>query len=151
MFEDYWERYEKSLEYMAKKKQRTCIRLTLIKDINMDNFEEYAELIKKADPNFIESKAYMFLGASRKRLKRENMPLHQEVVEFSKKLLKFLPDYELASEHVLSRVTLIAKKKFKKNGEWHTWIDFDKFFNLVESKKEFSTEDYLKKTPKELK
>ena len=43
---------------------------------------------------------------------------------------------------------MLAKKKFKKNNEWYTWIDFKKFHELALSGKEFSTEDYLLKTPK---
>ena len=148
LFLDYWERLNKSLKYMKRKKQRTCIRLTMIKGINMKDAEDYAMMIKKADPDFIEVKAYVFVGASRERLEMDNMPLHEEVVEFSRILNKYLDEYDLASEHIPSRVVLLAKKKFKKNNEWYTWIDFKKFHELALSGKEFSTEDYLLKTPK---
>ena len=77
----------------------------------------------------------------------ENMPLHQDVVDFSKELVTFLPSYEIVSEHIPSRVVLIAKKTFKKNGKWTTWIDFKKYHELVNSGKEFKAEDYLKTTP----
>ncbi len=147
LFEDYWERLNKSLEYLAMKKERTCIRLTLVKGKNMCELENYAGLIKKGDPDFIEAKGYMFVGASRQVLDKKNMPFHEDVVAFSKALLKYLSDYEIVSEHVPSRVVMLAKKKFKKNGEWFTWIDFVKYHMLVNSKKEFSVEDYLKKTP----
>ena len=59
-----------------------------------------------------------------------------------------LPDYEIACEHEHSNCVLIAHKKvrieancyelvlciisqFKIDGRWHTWIDFDKFIELV--------------------
>ena len=42
---------------------------------------------------------------------------------------------------------MIAKKKFKKNGKWFTWIDFPRYDKLVNSGKDFSTEDYMKETP----
>ena len=70
-----------------------------------------------------------------------------------------MPNYESVSEHLPSRVILLAKKKFKKiknnkkgkSEEWHTWIDFDKFQKAYETYlktgKEFSAEDYLRKTP----
>lgn len=148
LFKDYWERLNKSLEYLAEKKQRTCIRLTMIKGMNMDNYGDYAKMIKNGNPDFVEIKAYIFVGASRQRLKIENMPLHEDVVEFSKKLAKYLPEYDLVSEHIPSRVVLLAKKKFKINNEWFTWIDFKKFNSLVLSGKEFKTKDYLIKTPK---
>lgn len=122
LFKDYWERLLQSLKYMSEKKQRTAIRLTLIKKLNMIQPKNYAKLISIAKPDFIEVKAYMHVGSSRLRLKGENMPLHTEIKAFSKKLIKFLPDYDLVDEHKPSRVVLLAKKKFHKN----TLIDFEK-------------------------
>ncbi|MBN1385482.1 4-demethylwyosine synthase TYW1 [Candidatus Woesearchaeota archaeon] len=145
LFPDYWERLHKSLENLAKKKHRTCIRLTMVKDMNMTEPQGYAELIKKGDPDFVEAKAYMFVGASRQRLKLENMPYHHEVMEFTKKLIEYLPDYEIASEHEPSRVVCLAKKKFKKDGRWHTWIDFKRFFHLIEAGEEAA--DYNRLMP----
>ncbi|MEW5896997.1 MAG: 4-demethylwyosine synthase TYW1 [Nanoarchaeota archaeon] len=164
LFSDYWERMNKSLECLSGKKYRTCIRLTLLKGINMLYPEKYAELINKGNPDFVEIKAYMFVGLSRQRLSNENMPMHEEIVSFSKELIKYLPDYEIVSEHIPSRVVLLAQKKFKKvnkekkenkldaedkgdEEEWHTWIDFDKFISTVKEGKSITTEDYLGKTP----
>jgi len=147
LFEDYWERLNKSLEYLSEKKQRTCIRLTLIKEINITDTEGYVNLIKKGNPDFIEVKGYIHVGASIKRLKRKNMPYHEDVIAFTKKLIKHLPEYEIVSEHISSRVVMLAKKKFKKCEKWYTWIDFEKFNELALCRKEFETEDYLKITP----
>ncbi|MFH2106867.1 MAG: 4-demethylwyosine synthase TYW1 [Candidatus Micrarchaeota archaeon] len=142
LFLDYWERLNQSLEHLAQKKQRTCIRLTLIRYVNMNDHENYAKMIMKGKPDFIEAKSYMHVGPSQQRLKRENMPLHLEIVEFSKELVKYLPDYEIISEHIPSRVVMFAKKKFRKDGKWHTWIDFDKFNELALFGNEFSSDDY---------
>ena len=147
LFSDYWERLNKSLEYLAGKKQRTCIRLTMIKGINMGNHEKYAKMIQNGNPDFIEVKSYMHVGPSRQRLQRENMPLHEEIVSFCQELVQHLPGYEIVSEHIPSRVVMFAQKKFKKEGVWHTWIDFEKWHALVNSGKEFGTEEYLLKTP----
>lgn len=150
LFSDYWTRAIASLKYLAQRPERTCIRLTIVKDLNNSLPEKYAELIQLGSPSFIEVKAYMHLGFSRERLTQENMPLHEDIVRFSKELVQFLPDYEIVSEHVPSRVIMLAKKEFKKRNIWYTWIDFDKFFQLIESKKEFkefSALDYNKKTP----
>lgn len=147
LFDDYWERLLESLEVLSEKKQRTCIRLTLIKSVNDIQPEKYAELIMKGSPDFIEVKAYMHVGASRLRLKRENMPLHDEVATFTHELIKYLPDYEIVSEHRPSRVLMLAKKKFKIDGKWYTWIDFNKWNELVNSDVEPQTMDYLKQTP----
>lgn len=147
LFKDNWERLNQSLEYMAKKKQRTTVRLTIVKGLNDADLENYAKMIMKGNPDFIEIKAYMWVGESRERLKKENMPLHEEIVAFTKDLMNHLPEYDIVTDHVPSRVVMCAKKKFFKNGKWYTWIDFPKFIELSLSGKEFTTDDYLKITP----
>ncbi len=151
LFADNWERLNQSLEILAQKKQRTCVRLTVIKGINDNDLQGYADLIHKGDSDFIEVKSYMFVGPSQQRLKKENMPLHEEIVVFCKELEKYLPDYEIVSEHISSRVVMFAKKKYKQDGVWYTWINFPKFHELyAEYKatgKEFTSDDYLAKTP----
>lgn len=150
LFEDYWERLNLSLEYLSKKEQRTCIRITLIKGLNINDINGYSKLIKKGNPDFVEVKAYMHVGESIKRLKRENMPSHREVLEFARELNKQLTDYEIVSEHKPSFVILLAKKEFKINNKWNNWIDFEKYNKLVLKGNNFKTGDYLKKTPEEL-
>lgn len=150
LFDDFYERLLKSLEFMSEKKQRTCIRLTVIKGLNDVDLEGYKTLIEKGDPDFVEVKGYMWVGSSRQRLVKENMPEHEDVVNFSKEIENVLKDYEFVSEHVPSRVTLLAKKKFKKNNEWHTWIDFPKFKELSIKGNDFDTDEYTIKTPKKL-
>ena len=147
LFNDFWERLNQSLDYMKEKKQRTCIRLTIVKGMNDVEPEGYANLIKKANPDFLEVKAYMHVGASQLRLKRENMPEHDEVIEFTQKLMQYLPEYAIVSDHVPSRVVLCAKNSFKINDKWHTWIDFPKFHELATSGNSFTTQDYMKITP----
>jgi tRNA wybutosine-synthesizing protein 1 len=147
LFPDYWERLNKSLEYCSQKKDRTCIRLTIIKDLNDKNHKEYAKLIEKSNADFIEVKAYMHVGPSRERLDMEAMPWHEEIVEFTKELMKYLPDYDIVTEHVPSRVVMCAKKGFRKDGRWHTWIDFGRWHDLVNNGKDFDKHDFLKETP----
>ncbi len=97
----------------------------------MCDLEGYSNLIKKGDPDFIELKGYMFVGSSRQRLMKKNMPFHEDIVKFTRSLLKHLPDYDIVSEHIPSRVVLIAKKKYYFDNQWHTWIDFNKYHNGV--------------------
>ena len=62
----------------------------------------------------------------------ENIPWHHEVVTFGQKLCTYLESYGLAAEHEHSNCILLAKKdKFFKNNKWHTWIDYDKFHQLI--------------------
>ncbi|MFA6073714.1 MAG: 4-demethylwyosine synthase TYW1 [Candidatus Woesearchaeota archaeon] len=147
LFTDYWERSQQSLEELSKKKCRTCIRITLIAKLNDVEPENYARQIILASPDFVEVKSYMFVGESKLRLNLENMPWHEDVVAFSKKILAHLPEYDIVTEHIPSRVVLLAKKKFFKNNKWHTWINFNQYLELVNSKKEVITEDYLLLTP----
>jgi tRNA wybutosine-synthesizing protein 1 len=147
LFADYWERTNKSLEYCAQKKDRTCVRLTIIKGVNDIDIEGYARLIKIGKPDFIEVKAYMHVGPSREKLEMEAMPWHEEIVNFTEELIKYLSDYEIVTEHVPSRVVLCAKKEYKREGRWYTWIDFDKWHELINSGKDFDKYDFLKETP----
>ncbi len=138
LFKDYYERLLQCLDIMAKKKFRRCIRLTVIKDLNDSNFEGYKALIERGQPDFIEAKSYMHVGASRKFLERTNMPSHEEVKGFSKKLETLLPDYEIIDEHEPSRAVCFSRKSLNKK----RYIDFQKFFEIVNSGKEASAEEY---------
>ena len=75
--------------------------------------EQYAELIKKANPVYVEVKAFMLVGASRDRLRLDNMPRHEEVKAFSKEIAK-LAKLKILDEKKESRVVLLGKKKLKK-------------------------------------
>ena len=72
----------------------------------MEDPEGYAELIKKADPDFVEVKAYMFVGSSRKRLTLDNMPSFDEVKDFAKRIGDACGK-ELVNESEVSRVVLL--------------------------------------------
>ena len=135
---DFWERMLKSLELLKTRKYRTCIRLTMIKNENMSNHEEYAQLINKGSPDVIELKSYVHVGASRKFYSQENMPTLDDMKVFMDDLLKHLPDYEYIREHKPSRAILLIKKSLKKKA----WINFPKFFELINNHKEFNTGDY---------
>ena len=142
LFKDYYERLLKCLDVMATKKFRRCIRLTVIKNHNDDNFEGYAQLIQRGKPDFVEAKSYMHVGASQKYHKREDMPTQQEVTEFSKKLMKHLSDYEIVDEHEPSRAVLMMKKSLNKK----RYIDFHRFFDIVNNNGNAATEEYSKES-----
>ncbi len=112
---DAWELLNKSLETMSnlRNKTRTVFRMNLILDLNMNNehAEKYAELIKKANPMFVEVKAFMCVGFANQRIAYNKMPYHEDIVEFSKKILEFLPEYKMLDEKKESRVVLLGKDK----------------------------------------
>ncbi|MEK6890927.1 MAG: 4-demethylwyosine synthase TYW1, partial [Nanoarchaeota archaeon] len=138
LFEDFWERMLDCLDLLKTRDYRTCIRLTLIKDENMIDLQGYASLIRKGNPDFLELKSYMWVGASQNYYNKESMPSMDEVREFSKQLLEYLPEYEIMREHLPSRVVLLIKKSLNRK----SWIDFPKFFQLLETGKSFTAEDY---------
>ncbi len=109
MLNDYWERLNNTLELMPDLDTRAVIRITAIKGLNMCNEKDYAKLIRKADPMFIEVKGYMWVGSSRERLTIDNMPLHSNVREFALKIAK-LNKLKLVDERKESRVVLLMKE-----------------------------------------
>ncbi|MCL6500925.1 MAG: 4-demethylwyosine synthase TYW1, partial [Candidatus Pacearchaeota archaeon] len=86
-----WEKLMKTLRLLPKlgEKTRTVLRLTLVNGINMQDAESYARLIEIARPKFVEVKAYMAVGFSRKRLGPNFMPTHLEVKDFAKQISKY--------------------------------------------------------------
>ena len=145
-------------ELSLKRYQRTVYRLTLVKGWNAEEMDNYAKLVEIGKPDFIEVKGVTYCGSNSNATKAntltmENVPWHEEVVGFVKSLAERIQDrgYEIASEHEHSNCVLIANKKFKVDGVWKTWIDYDAFQSLVknfyESGKEFDTLDYASNTP----
>ena len=74
----------------------------------MADIDEYSKLIEKANPDFIEAKAYMFVGYSRKRLEVENMPMFDDILEFSKELEE-KSGYKAIDSAPESRVVLLSR------------------------------------------
>jgi len=107
LISDGWQRILKSLR-LINNFNRSTIRLTLVKDLNMVEPENYAKLIEIAKPEFVEVKAYMFVGESQNRLKIENMPRHHEIMEFSEEIIKNC-NYKIKDEKKESRVVLLTQ------------------------------------------
>ena len=103
---DAWDNLNESLETLASFNSRTCIRNTCVRGKNMENPEEYAKLIKKANPDYVEVKAYMYVGSSRERLTMDNMPSFDEVKEFARKIGENCGK-EIVNESQVSRVVLL--------------------------------------------
>jgi len=109
---DGWERLQKTLELLPSLDTRTVIRHTLVAGLNDDEryIKEYARLDEKASPFFIEPKAFVFVGYSRRRLTIANMPSHTQVKSFGKRLAEET-GYFLVDEKPDSRVVLLSKTK----------------------------------------
>jgi len=109
-----WEKLNQTLELLPSLSTRTVIRHTLVQGWNMDDrfIEQYAKLDRIASPQFIEPKAYVFVGYSRKRMNLSNMPSHESIKDFGKKLAESLV-YETIMEKSDSRVVLLAENSNK--------------------------------------
>lgn len=189
LFEDYWDRCLSCVKELAKKRQRTVFRLTLVNQYNTENVKAYADLVEMGQPDFIEVKGVTYCGTSTSATltMKENVPRHDEVIGFCNALCAEMAarqpnyrtpqmhpaageggsadaaaaadaivipleerdrPYHVACEHEHSCCVLIALDKFFFDQHWHTWIDYGKFYELVESgRTDFTSLDYAAETP----
>jgi len=85
-----------------------------MKGINMTGPKQWAELINRSKPWFVEVKAYMFVGFSKKRMVFENMPRHPDIVEFANKIVKYSDYSSLTSMSEVGSCSL--RKIMQKTG-----------------------------------
>ncbi len=109
LLKDFWDRFLRSLELASRLKVRRVARITLIKGLNDDpkHFNAWKKLIELFNPHFVEVKAFMLLGYSRYRLSTENMPSHEYIKEWARKLEEKLDNFVYWDEHPPSRVVLL--------------------------------------------
>uniref|UniRef100_A0A3Q2UUY7 tRNA 4-demethylwyosine synthase (AdoMet-dependent) n=1 Tax=Haplochromis burtoni TaxID=8153 RepID=A0A3Q2UUY7_HAPBU len=127
-----------------------------LKKIDRPLFKDFWPLCRKLFVLYLHcfSSGVTYCGeSSASSLTMANVPWHQEVVTFVQQLADMLPEYEIACEHEHSNCLLIAHTKFKMDGEWWTWIDYERFQELIQAYDErggqhtFSALDYVAKTP----
>ena len=150
---DFWERFIKCLDIIRSRRHnmRTVYRLTLVKGFNIDDeVSGYAELIARGLPCFVEIKGVTYCGTSTSvgaGLSMSNVPFYHEVQAFvtalDEELAKRGLHYGIAAEHAHSCCVLMAASTFKRNGKWCTIIDYDRYFQLLESGEPFGPEDYM--------
>lgn len=156
---DFWERFQRCLDILRARRfrQRTVFRLTLVKGFNVDDeVDGYADLVEKGLPCFVEVKGVTYCGASnggkdgKDGLTMANVPFYAEVAAFVEALNARLNDrglgYGIAAEHAHSCCVLLASDRFRVDGRWHTRIDYERFFALLEERGpegEWSPEDYM--------
>jgi tRNA wybutosine-synthesizing protein 1 len=103
-----WEKLNETLAYLPSFRCPTVIRSTLVRNLNMQDVEGYAALVGKAQPTYIEVKAYMHIGFSGLRLGFDRMPSHGEVYDFAVQLAE-LTGYKVLDESKDSRVVLLSR------------------------------------------
>jgi len=107
---DGWQKVNETIDIFPLFRSKRVIRMTMVKGWNDSEklIPEFAKLIEKADPDFIEVKSYMCVGYSRKRLTLDNMLSHQEILDFSKKLSE-ATGFLVKDSKSESRVALLGK------------------------------------------
>src|SRR6187200_3006530 len=103
---DAWERWCESLEFLASACTRTVLRMTMIKGYNAegDFVKDFAQLVSKANPHFVEVKSYMDIGKSIERLEESTMLEMSEVRMLSEFLANMLPRFSRMDESEISRI-----------------------------------------------
>ncbi len=109
MLKDFWPRVLESLSLMKQFTCNTVFRLTLAKGLNFTDPEGYAKFIEEAQPKFVECKGYVAVGGSRKSMKYEDMPRHNEIVDFAS-VIEQNTSYKITDEKADSRVVLLKRQ-----------------------------------------
>jgi len=107
-FPSAWSKLNETLSMLQNFRCPTAVRMTMVKDHNMNLISQYAKIVEKANPTYIEVKAYMHIGFSNLRLGFDQMPMHQEVKDFAIKLAAE-SGYKLINEAPESRVVLLSR------------------------------------------
>ncbi|GAA0665088.1 4-demethylwyosine synthase TYW1 [Natronoarchaeum mannanilyticum] len=126
--DDAWESLLDTMDVLAAKDEtRTVLRTTLVEGENMRDPDWYAAFYDRADPDFVELKAYMHVGHSRGRLDRSSMPDHEDVLAFAEDIQEHMPEHGALKDVPQSRVALLARDadtwvpKLNKDSEF--WAD----------------------------
>jgi len=110
--DDAWEKLVDTMDVLHEKDEtRTVLRTTLVGGENMTNPDWYAAFFERADPDFVELKAYMHVGNSRSRLDRSAMPNHEDVLEFAEAIQAHMPEHTVLKDQEVSRVALLARER----------------------------------------
>jgi len=105
---DAWKKLNETLSLLPSFKCPTVIRFTLVRHLNLEHPEIYANLIRKANPTYMEPKAYMHVGFSRLRLGYSNTPTHPEIRDFAARLATEM-SYNILDESPDSSVVLLSR------------------------------------------
>lgn len=150
LFADAWQRLLTSLDALREhglRGRRTVCRLTLCrKDMTPQAARGYAELLRRAQPDFVEAKGVTPVPQFNQggNSIADMVPTHSEVRLFAELLQQELARasgagsggtvgaYGLACEHRHSCAVLLAREdKWRTDRrQWRTWIDFEAFFEM---------------------
>ncbi|MBO3839467.1 MAG: 4-demethylwyosine synthase TYW1 [Thermoproteota archaeon] len=109
LMKNAWSRLFKTLETLPSLNgTRRILRITVVKGFNDFNPEEYSRLIEISKPDYVEVKAYEWVGESQSRLPKEAMPWMSDIVSFSERVSK-ASGYVKRGEFEPSGVVLLSR------------------------------------------
>ncbi|HEV8360434.1 MAG TPA: 4-demethylwyosine synthase TYW1 [Candidatus Thermoplasmatota archaeon] len=103
-----WEKLQQSLALLPRLGCRTVLRHTVVKGWNMHLVDGFAAVDAPSRADFIECKAYEYVGPSRDRMSWDNVPTFAEVRAFAERLGAQL-GYVVEDERADSRVVLLMR------------------------------------------
>jgi len=112
-YKDFWERWNTSLEMLSEMNTRTVLRITLIRGYNSSEelIPEFAKMLKRANPHFVELKSYMHVGRSTNRLEYSNSLEMDEVRRFASELANKSEVFSVMDESVMSRIVVLQNQE----------------------------------------
>jgi tRNA wybutosine-synthesizing protein 1 len=108
-YKDAWDRWNRSLVFISSVNTRTVLRITMIRGYNssLKFLREFADIVRNANPHFIELKSYMHVGMSTLRLEGSHMLEMSEIREYAKSLLSLLSEFSVMDESEISRIVVL--------------------------------------------
>ncbi|MBI2671961.1 4-demethylwyosine synthase TYW1 [Candidatus Woesearchaeota archaeon] len=143
--ENEFEKVNESLNLMKEfRTARTIMRTTLVKGLNDNDPEGFAKLINIYKPKFFQIKGYSYLGASKKRLKKTNMPYMEEIEKFAEIISKST-GYIIKTRDDISRVIVMVKDE--ETWKWNSEKIKEQEERISQRpKSDFTTKKVLRKT-----
>jgi tRNA wybutosine-synthesizing protein 1 len=76
----------------------------------ISNAEDFAQIVSRANPHFVEIKSYMHIGMSVQRLEKNDMLEMNEIRTFVDYLVNKLPSFFIMDESEISRIVVLQNQ-----------------------------------------
>jgi tRNA wybutosine-synthesizing protein 1 len=106
-----WDNFINFLKVFSGLRTRKVFRMTLVKGVNMEDTDGYAELIKVGKPDYVEVKGFVYVGGARnpkRNLEFSQMPTEDEIKNFAEGLAD-KSGYLYTTYHKHSNVVLLSR------------------------------------------
>ncbi|MDW8033799.1 MAG: 4-demethylwyosine synthase TYW1 [Nitrososphaerota archaeon] len=109
LVKDAWNRLIRTLEiFPSLSGTRRVLRITVVKGFNDSNPKGYTKLMEISKPDYVEVKAYEWVGESQSRLPKEAMPWMSDIIAFSDEISR-ISGYVKKGEFEPSGVVLLSR------------------------------------------